>query len=58
MDDEAVTVGGSNHSHATKDLYDSIAAGNYPEWVLAIQASRKHSPSRFKALVLSRDQVV
>ncbi|XP_065880766.1 catalase isozyme 1-like [Euphorbia lathyris] len=36
-DDEAVKVGGSNHSHATKDLYDSIAAGNYPEWKLFIQ---------------------
>nr|GMD00771.1 catalase isozyme 1 [Ipomoea batatas] len=30
-------VGGANHSHATQDLYDSIAAGNYPEWKLFIQ---------------------
>jgi len=37
LDDEAVTVGGTCHSHATKDLYDSIAAGNYPEWKLYIQ---------------------
>jgi catalase len=37
LDDEAVTVGGSNHSHATADLQDSIAAGDYPEWTLAIQ---------------------
>eukprot|EP00850_Spirogloea_muscicola_P013078 SM000087S23360 [mRNA] locus=s87:209533:213343:- [translate_table: standard] len=37
LDDEAVIVGGNNHSHATKDLYDSIAAGNYPEWKLYIQ---------------------
>eukprot|EP00249_Psilotum_nudum_P010417 c22529_g1_i1 orf=179-1657(+) len=35
--EEAVIVGGTNHSHATKDLYDSIAAGNYPEWKLFIQ---------------------
>ncbi|KAK9109437.1 hypothetical protein Sjap_017497 [Stephania japonica] len=28
---------GSNHSHATQDLYDSSAAGNYPEWKLFIQ---------------------
>lgn len=27
LDDEAVQVGGTNHSHATKDLYDAIAAG-------------------------------
>ncbi len=32
-------VGGSNHSHATQDLYDSIAAGDYPEWKLYIQVS-------------------
>ena len=31
MDDEATLVGGKNHSHATQDLYDSIAAGNFPE---------------------------
>ncbi|KAG0460747.1 hypothetical protein HPP92_021044 [Vanilla planifolia] len=37
LDDEAVMVGGKNHSHATKDLYDAIAAGNYPEWKLYIQ---------------------
>lgn len=37
LEDEAVVVGGSNHSHATQDLYDSIAAGNYPEWKLLIQ---------------------
>jgi catalase len=37
MDDEAVTVGGSNHSHATADLQEAIAAGDYPEWTLCIQ---------------------
>jgi hypothetical protein len=37
LEDEAVAVGGSNHSHATQDLYDAIAAGDYPEWTLAIQ---------------------
>ncbi|KAL8135777.1 catalase isozyme 1-like [Apium graveolens] len=34
---EAIKIGGANHSHATKDLYDSIAAGNFPEWKLFIQ---------------------
>jgi len=38
LEDEAVVVGGSNHSHATADLYDAIAAGDYPEWKLLIQA--------------------
>ena len=30
-------MGGGNHSHATQDLQDSIAAGDYPEWTLCIQ---------------------
>ncbi|KAL8135767.1 catalase-like [Apium graveolens] len=37
LEEEAIRVGGTNHSHATQDLYDSIAAGNYPEWKLFIQ---------------------
>ena len=37
LEDEAVTVGGGNHSHATQDLQDAIAAGDYPEWTLYIQ---------------------
>lgn len=37
LEDEAVVVGGTNHSHATQDLYDAIAAGDYPEWALMIQ---------------------
>ncbi|ERM96130.1 hypothetical protein AMTRI_Chr09g34060 [Amborella trichopoda] len=46
-DDEAVIVGGTNHSHATKDLYDSIAAGNYPEWKLFIQTMNPEDQDRF-----------
>jgi catalase len=37
LEDEAVVIGGKNHSHATQDLYESIAAGNYPEWKLYVQ---------------------
>lgn len=37
LEEDAIRVGGTNHSHATQDLYDSIAAGNYPEWRLFIQ---------------------
>eukprot|EP00955_Chlamydomonas_euryale_P000308 3564-Chlamydomonas_euryale.AAC.1 len=40
LDDEAVMVGGKCHSHATKDLYEAISAGDYPEWELKIQAGR------------------
>ena len=39
LEDEAITVGGSNHSHATQDLYDAISAGDYPEWKLLIQVA-------------------
>ena len=46
LEDEAVVVGGSNHSHATADLYDSIAAGDYPEWKLLIQARQLPCPPR------------
>lgn len=42
LEEEAVVVGGSNHSHATQDLYDAIAAGNYPEWKLLIQVLEKY----------------
>ncbi|CAL5388754.1 unnamed protein product [Camellia sinensis] len=40
-------IGGSNHSHATQDLYDSIAAGNYPEWKLFIQTIDPDHEDRF-----------
>ena len=47
LDDDAVTVGGGNHSHATQDLYDAIAAGDYPEWQLAIQTMRPADEHKF-----------
>ena len=37
LEDEAVRVGGANHSHATQDLFDAVASGDYPEWQLFIQ---------------------
>jgi catalase len=45
--EDAVVVGGSNHSHATKDLYDSIAAGNFPEWKLCIQVMDPADENKF-----------
>nr|Q9AXH0.1 RecName: Full=Catalase [Avicennia marina]AAK06839.1 catalase [Avicennia marina]AAP13538.1 catalase [Avicennia marina] len=47
MEDEAVRIGGTNHSHATQDLYDSIAAGNYPEWKLYFQIMDPDQEDRF-----------
>eukprot|EP00803_Ostreobium_quekettii_P011299 evm.model.scf_21EXC.2 EVM.evm.TU.scf_21EXC.2 scf_21EXC:32870-40615(+) len=47
MDDEAVVVGGKNHSHASQDLYDSIAAGDYPEWQLLVQLMNPADEDKF-----------
>jgi catalase len=47
LEDEAVQVGGSNHSHATQDLYEAIAAGDYPEWKLFIQTMDPADQDRF-----------
>ncbi|MQK22199.1 catalase, partial [Escherichia coli] len=43
----AIRIGGENHSHATQDLYESIAAGNYPEWKLYIQVMDPDHEDRF-----------
>ncbi|WP_430911040.1 catalase [Methylobacterium sp. sgz302541] len=34
---EAAKIQGENVGHATQDLYDNIAAGNFPEWEFAVQ---------------------
>ncbi|KAI8104311.1 hypothetical protein M9434_002869 [Picochlorum sp. BPE23] len=47
LDDDAVLVGGKNHSHATQDLYDAIAAGDYPEWRLFIQVMDAKDENKF-----------
>lgn len=47
LDEEAVAVGGANHSHATKDLYDAIAAGDYPEWTLYLQTMALEDQLKF-----------
>jgi catalase len=38
-DDEAVMAGEKNmrHSHATHDLFNAIASGDYPEWTWTVQ---------------------
>lgn len=47
MDDEAVMVGGKNHSHATADLFESISKGDFPEWQLAIQTMEPSQEESF-----------
>ena len=46
-DEEAIRIGGTNHSHATQDLYESIKAGNYPEWKLYVQTMDPADEDRF-----------
>ncbi|XP_047261191.1 catalase-like [Capsicum annuum] len=46
-EEEAIRVGGTNPSHSTKDLYYSIAAGNYPEWKLFIQIMDPEDVDKF-----------
>ncbi|CAD7703126.1 unnamed protein product [Ostreobium quekettii] len=46
-DDEAQRIGGRDNVHATRDLYTSIAAGDFPEWVLHVQLM---DPSRAATL--------
>jgi catalase len=47
LEDEAIMVGGANHSHATQDLTDSIASGNFPEWKLMIQTMNPADEDKF-----------
>ena len=35
--DEATTIAGKNNNFQRVDLYDNIAAGNYPEWEFVVQ---------------------
>lgn len=46
-DAEAAAVGGACHSHASKDLYEAIAAGDYPEWRLFIQTMNPADEHKF-----------
>ncbi|CAI5487462.1 unnamed protein product [Closterium sp. Naga37s-1] len=48
VEEEAVIVGGSNHSHATQDLQDAISAGDYPEWKLFIQTMDPADEDKFE----------
>jgi catalase len=47
MDDDAVIVGGKNHSHATADLFEAIEKGDFPEWQFAIQTMEPEQEDSF-----------
>ncbi|MCG6197867.1 catalase, partial [Anoxybacillus sp. LAT_38] len=35
--EEAREIGGRDFNHATRDLYEAIEAGNFPQWDLYVQ---------------------
>jgi catalase len=41
-EEDAANVQAGDLGHATKDLYDSIAAGDFPEWELRVQLMDDH----------------
>jgi catalase len=51
LEDAAVVAGGTCHSCHTKDLYEAIAAGDYPEWTLAIQTMDLADEDKYVLLV-------
>ena len=57
LEEEAIRVGGTNHSHATQDLYESIANGNYPEWKLFIQTLDPADEDKFDFDILDTTQI-
>ncbi|KAF4388534.1 hypothetical protein CsatB_007972 [Cannabis sativa] len=57
LEEEAIRVGGTNHSHATQDLYESIASGNYPEWKLYIQTLDPADEDKFDFDILDTTQI-
>jgi catalase len=47
LEEEAAKVVAQNHSHATKDLYDTIASGSFPEWRLYIQTMDPNDEDKY-----------
>nr|QCF46606.1 catalase [Pohlia nutans] len=47
LEEEAAKVVAQNHSHATKDLYDTIASGSFPEWRLYIQTMNPNDEDKY-----------
>ncbi len=42
-EEDAANIQANDLGHATKDLYDSIAAGDFPEWELRVQVMDDHA---------------
>ena len=53
-DDQAVLVGGKDHSHATRDLTEAIDRGEFPEWKLFIQTMNIEGKAGHQTVSLSR----
>ncbi|KFM23952.1 Catalase isozyme 2 [Auxenochlorella protothecoides] len=46
--EEIAEVQGANHQHATADLWDAVASGDYPEWGLFIQTMDPADEDKFE----------
>jgi catalase len=45
--DEAVKIAGADPDYQRRDLFEAIAAGNFPEWELAVQLFTEEEAARF-----------
>lgn len=45
--EEATKLAGTDPDHATRDLFDNIASGNYPSWSVYVQVMRPEEADRY-----------
>lgn len=50
--DEAILQAGQNPDFGVQDLYEAIAAGNYPSWTIYWQTMTPQEAEKFKCLLL------
>lgn len=56
--DEAVKIGGADPDFHRRDLFNSIAAGNFPEWEFSVQVFTKEQADQFDFDVLDATKLI
>lgn len=56
--DEAVKIGGADPDFHRRDLFNAIAAGDYPEWELSVQSFTEEQAAEFDFDVLDPTKLV
>lgn len=51
---ESIALGGQNPDFGVTDLYDAIAAGDYPSWTIYFQVMTPSDAEKFKCVSSSR----